>query len=208
MAIFNICTGGGTSLDGFDMFGLLRGSTSISTFCAFTHPCERLHIYCAIMQSMPNWDDIRIFLALERSGTLLGAGKALRVNHTTVARRLVALETDLGARLFDRTPDGYVLTPLGTTILPFAQSIEEEHHALERQVTGHDARVGGVVRIATTETFAAMFFVPKILGELRARHPDIYVEVVSTASAFDLPRRQADLAIRMTRPTQQGLVVK
>jgi DNA-binding transcriptional LysR family regulator len=157
---------------------------------------------------MPNWDDVRIFLALEREGTLLGAGKVLHVNHTTVARRLKGLEQELGTRLLDQTPDGYVLTPAGETIVRFAESMEDAYHGLERQVTGHDERVGGVVRVATTETFAAMFFVPRVVGALRRRYPDIEIEVVSTVSAFDLPRRQADLAIRMTQPTQQGLVLR
>jgi DNA-binding transcriptional LysR family regulator len=157
---------------------------------------------------VPNWDDVRVFLAVQRSGTLLGAGKVLRVNHTTVARRLAALESDLKARLFDRTPDGYVLTPTGEAMASFAESMEDRYYAIERQVTGHDARLSGSVRIATSDTFAAMFFVPRVLSSIRERHPDIDVELVSTPSAFDLPRRQADLAIRMTRPAEQGLVVR
>ncbi|HMF41652.1 MAG TPA: LysR family transcriptional regulator [Polyangia bacterium] len=160
------------------------------------------------MQNMPNWDDLRIFLALRRSGTLLGAGKLLGVNHTTVARRLAALESDLTARLFDRTPDGYVPTPMGETLAPFAESMEERYFALDRQVTGQDARLDGTVRIATSDTFASTFFVPRVLGALRERHPDIDLELVSTAAAYDLPRRQADLAIRMTRPSEQSLVVR
>jgi DNA-binding transcriptional LysR family regulator len=160
------------------------------------------------MQSMPNWDDMRVFLALRRSGTLLGAGKLLGVNHTTVARRLSALEGELAARLFDRTPDGYVATPMGETMAPFAEAMEERYFALERQVTGHDARLDGTVRIATSDTFASTFFVPRVLGALRARHPDVDLELVSTAAAYDLPRRQADLAIRMTRPAEQSLVVR
>ena len=157
---------------------------------------------------MPDWDDVRVFLALARSGTLLGAGKLLRVNHTTVARRLAALESELKTRLFDRTPDGFVLTPPGEAMASFAESMEERYYALERQVTGHDARLGGSVRIATSDTFSAMFFVPRVVPAIRERHPDIDVELASTLSAFDLPRRQADLAIRMTRPAEQSLVVR
>jgi len=160
------------------------------------------------MQTMRNWDDLRVFLALRRSGTLLGAGKLLGVNHTTVARRLSALEGELAVRLFDRTPDGYVPTAMGETMAPFAEAMEERTFALDRQLTGQDARLDGTVRIATSDTFASTFFVPRVLGALRERHPDIDVELVSTAAAYDLPRRQADLAIRMTRPSEQSLVVR
>jgi DNA-binding transcriptional LysR family regulator len=130
------------------------------------------------------------------------------VNHTTVARRLSALEDELSTRLFDRTPDGYIPTPMGETIAPLAEAMEERYFALERQVTGHDARLGGTVRIATSDTFASTFFVPRVLGALRSGHPDMDFELVSTAAAYDLPRRQADLAIRMTRPGEQSLVVR
>src|SRR5215831_21250451 len=111
------------------MFGLLCTAWMTSLYDVQIHTA--MSSFADLMcnnADMPNWDDIRVFLALEREGTLLGAGKVLHVNHTTVARRLKALEEDLGTRLLDQTPDGYVLTPAGESIVRFAESMEEKYH--------------------------------------------------------------------------------
>ena len=156
---------------------------------------------------MAEWDDLRFFLAVHRAGTLASAGKALKVDHTTVGRRLRALESSLGARLFDRRPDGLELTKAGTRILETAHAMEEQFHSLARRVSTEDVRLEGSVRVATSHAVAACFLVPR-LALVRERHPGIEIEVVTGPSAYDLPRREADIALRFTKPAQQTLVTR
>lgn len=142
------------------------------------------------------WDDVRVFLAIHRGGSLAGAARALKVDQTTVGRRLQALEDSLDARLFDRTTDGVALTPAGEGILEAAERVEESVMALGRRVAGEDARVAGTVRIATSDTFVAGYLA-SCLRALRERHPDLVIEIATQQSFVALSRREADLAIRL-----------
>jgi DNA-binding transcriptional LysR family regulator len=153
------------------------------------------------------WDDLRFVLAAARKGTLAAAAEELRVDHTTVGRRLRALERALSARLFERRPDGLVPTAAGRCVLEAAEATEARVLALEHEVSGGDARAEGVVRIATSHTFATCFLVPA-LSEILARHPGVAAEVVTRPGGFDLPRRAADLALRFSRPEQVGLIAR
>src|SRR4029079_5972879 len=120
-----------------------------------------------------------------RAGSLAGAGRLLKVDETTVGRRLAALEHALGARLFDRTSDGFVLTSTGERLLSTAQQIEEATVDLERKATGADVKLEGVVRGATTETLQVMFLA-RYLAPLRQAHPGIVVEMVSGLGVANL----------------------
>lgn len=153
-----------------------------------------------------DWNDLRFLLAVAREGTLAGAARALSVEHTTVGRRLGALEKALGARLFDRTPDGFRLTAAGRAVLPHAAAAESAMEAIVRAVAGEDERVEGRVRITTSEGFTG--FLVRLLPALRARHPALLVEVLSGNERLDLMRGEADLAIRIAPTDQQDLVVK
>jgi DNA-binding transcriptional LysR family regulator len=153
-----------------------------------------------------DWNDLRYFLAVRRAGTLAGAARALKVEHSTVSRRLSALEDALGAKLFLRGPDGFSPTPAGDRLLPLAESMEAAVTAIDRQVAKGDERVEGTVRLTTSEVFSG--FVVKRLGPLRERHPDLIVEVLSGNQAFDLSRGEADLAIRVMNTTDPELVVR
>jgi len=158
------------------------------------------------MQAVPeaDWNDLRYFLAIRRAGTLAGAARELRVDQTTVGRRLLALEDALDARLFDRTPDGLVLTPAGEGILASAERVAENMLDLERKVAGEDARVQGTVRVSCSEAFAVRFLVPSLLS-LRLALPEVLLEVVTTSAIVDLARREADIAVRLRpRGTQPG----
>jgi DNA-binding transcriptional LysR family regulator len=159
------------------------------------------------MHAMSDWDDLRFFLAIHRAGTLAAAAKALKVDHTTVGRRLRGLESSLNARLYDRRPDGFELTGAGARILEAAHAMEEHFHSLERRALSEDARLEGTVRIAASHTFAAGFLVPSLVA-VRARHPGIEIEVVTGPGAYDLPRREADLALRFSKPSQQTLLTR
>ena len=153
-----------------------------------------------------DWNDLRYFLAVRRAGSLAGAARTLKVEHSTVSRRLAALEDALGATLFLRGPDGFTSTPAGDKLAIHAESMEAAATAIDRQVTGGDERVDGTVRLTTSEVFSG--FVVKRLGLLRARHPDLVVEVLSGNQAFDLGRGEADVAIRIMSTSDPELLVR
>jgi DNA-binding transcriptional LysR family regulator len=154
------------------------------------------------------WDDFRYFLALARAGSLSAAARRMRVDQSTVGRRLAALEAEAGARLFDHTPDGYVLTAAGESVLGDVERLEDGFLAVERRLAGGDARIEGVVRVSISETFANHFVVAH-LDELRARHPGLTVELATSNAPVDLARREADLAVRLgPAPKQPNLVVR
>lgn len=159
---------------------------------------------------MSEWSDLRYFLALAREGTLAGAARSLKCESTTVGRRIVALEQSLGARLFDRTTDGFVMTIAGERIVDHARVVETEMNAVERKAAGEDARVQGVVRLATSENLAVGFLL-RVLAPLHERHPGIVLEVETGSRPADLLKREADLAVRVgpgMRPQQQSLIAK
>jgi len=152
-------------------------------------------------------DDVRHFLAIARAGSLSGAARTLKVQQSTVGRRLTALEEALGARLFERTPDGYVLTPAGESLRARGERIEDEALSAERELLGQETRIAGVVRLTTPEAFGNIFLAP-ILARLHAEQPDILVEVVAENATLSLTRREADLAMRTGRPRQPLLVMR
>lgn len=155
---------------------------------------------------MLEWNDLRFFLAIHRARTLAGAARSLGVEHTTVGRRLAAMERSLGATLFVRTPGGFLPTESAGQILPLAEQAERAVQGIERVALGEDARAEGLVRVTTSETFAG--FLGRRLGELRAKHPGVTVEVLVGNANLDLTRREADLAIRLSSTTQPDLVCR
>jgi DNA-binding transcriptional LysR family regulator len=154
---------------------------------------------------MIDWNDLRYFLAIARVGTLARASRVLGINATTVGRRLAALEEQVQARLFDRTPDGYVLTPSGRDLLPRAERMEGEAIALDRDVLGADQRASGSVRLTATEMLATRFIMPH-LPRFHALHPDVTLEVECTTRVVSLTRREADIALRLARPREGNVV--
>jgi DNA-binding transcriptional LysR family regulator len=153
-----------------------------------------------------SWDDLRVFLAVHRTGSHGGAGRTLRVDPTTVGRRIGALERASGVRLFARTPAGLELTPAGKTLLPRAERIEAEVLASERELHGGDARIEGPLRLTAADGLMQYVLVPA-LAELRREHPSITFELRSDTRVLDLSRREADVAVRVARPTQQPALV-
>jgi DNA-binding transcriptional LysR family regulator len=153
-----------------------------------------------------DWNDLRYLLAIARAGTLTGAARDLGVEHTTVGRRLAALESALGARLFTRGPDGFALTHAGHEILPLAEEIAARIESIERRVSGQDAKIEGTVRLTTSEALSGYFV--KQFAALRERHPGLMVEILSGNRAFDLMRGEADLAVRVRETTESELVTR
>lgn len=159
------------------------------------------------MQVVFNWDDVRFFLAVGREGNLARAGASLGLDATTVGRRLQNLERELGARLFDRTTQGFVLTAAGRRLLPRAEGIEREVLALDLDLAGEDQKLEGCVRLTSTEMIATRFIAP-FLARFHDRHPGIHIDLQCTNRDVDLSRREADIALRLSRPRQDDIVVK
>ncbi|MFT4627094.1 MAG: DNA-binding transcriptional LysR family regulator [Myxococcota bacterium] len=142
-----------------------------------------------------DWNDLRHFLALARTGSVRAAGASLGVSHSTVARRVDALEERLAARLFDRHRDGFTLTDAGRQMLPGAERVEREMAALERGVVGQDERLVGPVALTCCDTFISGLLL-HALAPFCAEHPQIELKFTADSRPFDLSRREADLAIR------------
>jgi DNA-binding transcriptional LysR family regulator len=156
---------------------------------------------------MLSWDDLQTFLAIARHRSLSAAARALHVQQTTMGRRLAALEDRAGARLLDKTPCGFVLTPVGEAILGNVERIENETLAVERRITGKDIRLEGIVRVTTVEILAVELLTPAFAA-LQLAHPGILIEMVADARSLSLTRREADIALRMVRLTQNDLAVR
>lgn len=155
---------------------------------------------------MYEWGDLRLLLAVAEEGSTLAAARVLGVNHTTVARRVAALEAALGVRLFDRRPDGYRLSEAGQALLPQAARVREEAGTLLRLAARHQRALAGVIRVTTTEGLANAVFTPW-LGDFMEAYPEIRVEMIADERRLDLARGEADIAIRATKsPEGAGLV--
>lgn len=154
-----------------------------------------------------NWDDLRYVLALSRAGSLAKAARSLKVDHTTVGRRIEALEADLGLRLFTRTTTGYVVTPEAEQLMPELEHVESSIFQLERCATARDGRIEGVIRVTSPETFGGCYLAPK-LAKLRMSHPALTVELLVGPTVFDLARQEADVAVRFFRSKHENLIVQ
>jgi DNA-binding transcriptional LysR family regulator len=152
-----------------------------------------------------NWDDLRFFLALAREGTVSGAGQALKVKHTTVSRRVTALEEKLGSRLFDRSSGGYAMTQTGENLYPHALSMEEIAQAADREVFGMDTQLSGSLKLTASYDIFNRLITPT-LHEFTDRYPGIEIELLASTGLADLASRQADIALRLTPKPPEYLI--
>lgn len=152
-----------------------------------------------------NWDDVRIFLAVARSGQILAASKRLGVNHATLSRRLTALEESLKTRLFVRRTNGCELTEEGDVFLASAERMETEMLAAQANLGRTDTAIAGTVRIGAPDGFGVSFLSPR-MGRLIERHPELKIQLVPVPRSFSLSQREADIAITLERPEQGRLV--
>ena len=153
---------------------------------------------------MLDWNDLRYALAIARDGGLARAAETLAVNHSTVFRRLNAIEAKLGVKLFERLQGAYQPTDAGLRVLAAAERMEAEALSLDRELTGGDARLSGELRVTSSETLAFSALTLEI-ARFRSHHPGIRVELIVDNRQVDLSRREADVALRATRPRQGGL---
>ncbi len=152
-----------------------------------------------------NWDDMRVFLALAREGSVSGAGRALGVKHTTVARRIRAFEERLGARLFDRLPDGYAMTQAAENMFEHAVAMEGLAQAVDREVFGQDAELAGPLKLTVVHDLANRVILPK-LGAFSEAYPHLDLQLLTTTGLIDLAAREADIAVRLTAKPPNYLV--
>lgn len=152
------------------------------------------------------WDDLQYFLAIARHGSLSAAARALGVTQPTMGRRLAALEESTGTRLLVRTPQGFVMTALGEQVLARAETMEEEALAAELLINSSNVQLDGQVRLTTVEALAGQFVAPCLI-ELQRRHPGMAFELVPATHSLNLSRREADIAIRMSR-FEGGMVIE
>ncbi len=154
---------------------------------------------------MEDWNNHRLVLAVTRTGGLTAAAKLLRVDHSTVFRRLQALEAKLGVPLFERGPGGaYQPTPAGLRAALAAERMEEEANGLARDLAGQDCRLTGRLRVTCSETLAYRLLTPYV-ARFRAEHPGIVVELAIDSRVLNLSRREADVALRVARPREGDL---
>jgi DNA-binding transcriptional LysR family regulator len=155
---------------------------------------------------MQHWDELRIVLAISRHGTLAAAGHGLRINATTVGRRLEAFERKLGAKLFTRTRDGLKPTRAGDAAVEVAIRIEEALLGFERRTRDRDARLEGRVRLTAGD--GIMLSVAPLVSALRSRYPGVELDLIAENRVIDLARGEADIAIRIVKPTAPTLVAQ
>ena len=157
---------------------------------------------------MLDWNDLRYFLAVARTGSTLRAAKILRVSQSTVSRRITMLEDVIGVKLFIRKASGYSLTPRGESVLPAAESVEAAAMSFSESVAAEARRVAGTVRLTTVESAANAWIIPT-LGLLRARYPELQLEIMTSDENLDLSRGEADVALRFgNKPTEETLIVR
>jgi DNA-binding transcriptional LysR family regulator len=143
-----------------------------------------------------DWDDLRVFLAVAREGSTIAAARALKVDQSTVQRRLGGLEAACGARLVERQPGGYRLSELGRALVPRAEQVEAAAQAFERQVDDARRNAVGVVRVTCPEPLVYLIRESGLLERFNARHPGVTVQFVMSDRYLDLARGEADIALR------------
>lgn len=153
------------------------------------------------------WELYRSFLGVSREGSLSGAARQLGITQPTVGRHIAALETALGVVLFTRSPTGLLPTAMARTLRAHAETMERTAAALERAASAQGDEVRGVVRVSASEV-VGVEVLPPILTQLRQTHPHLKVELVLTNRLSDLLQLEADIAVRMVRPSQEQLLAR
>ncbi len=152
-----------------------------------------------------SWDDYRYVRAVAETRSLVGAAEALGVNHSTVFRRINAIEETLGTRLFERGRAGYAMTAAGEEMVALAGRMSEDITSFERRIAGRDVKPSGELRVTTNDTMMAHLMAP-IFGSFLSTFPDVRLDVVISNASLNLSKRDADVAIRATVSPPETLV--
>ncbi|SFU00178.1 LysR family transcriptional regulator [Pseudomonas marincola] len=153
-----------------------------------------------------DWDNLRYFLELSRTRKLTAAARRLEVDHTTVSRRIQALEKSLGAQLFIRETSGYSLTEAGRSLLPQAEAMESACSAIEREREEQTEMLSGHVRIGVTEGYGSVMLAPQ-LAEFTQRYPHLGIDLLAVPRTMHLSRREADIVITLDRPERGPFII-
>jgi DNA-binding transcriptional LysR family regulator len=159
------------------------------------------------MTSAISWELYRSFLSVLNEGSLSGAARALAIAQPTVGRHVAALEKSLGIALFTRSQTGLMPTEAALSLQSYAASMQSTAAALERAAASQGTGVRGTVRVTASDVIGVEVL-PSIIASLRDEHPELVLEIVLTDRVQDLLRREADIAVRMTRPRQDLLVAR
>lgn len=154
-----------------------------------------------------DWNQARAFLVTAEEGTLSAAARALGMTQPTLGRQVAALENKLGLILFDRLPRGLVLTPSGLELVEHVRAMGEAANHISLTASGQSQSIEGTISISASE-LDAIYMLPPIIAKLRKSHPKISIDIIASNEISDLRRREADIAIRNTRPTQPDLIAK
>ncbi len=164
-------------------------------------------IHIRMTKRGPSWELLRTFLEVVRDGSLSGAARRLGLTQPTAGRHIDALEAQLGLPLFTRSPHGLIPTSAALDLVPHAEQMAAAAAALQRAASGEAATDRGTVRITASEMMGCEFL-PAILARFRRKHPRIELELTLSNRNQDLLRRDADIAVRMNRPTQKALLTR
>jgi DNA-binding transcriptional LysR family regulator len=156
---------------------------------------------------MFDWEDMRHFTVFAQEKSLSAAARQLKVDHATVARRIAALEGALQLKLVERRPRAYYLTPDGERIAELGQRMELESLAVQRTASAGQASISGEVAVSAPPAMTAALIAPR-LPELRGKYPDLHIRLDADTRNVSLVRREADIAIRLSRPVDEELVVR
>lgn len=154
-----------------------------------------------------DWDNLRIFLAIARAGQILGAAKNLGLNHATVARRLDALEEEMGTKLFERRTNGMILTPYGENMVMRVERMESELLQAVIGIPESGAALTGTVRVGAPDGFGTFHLAPA-LARLANQHPGLTIQLVPLPRTFSLSRREADIVVTIERPKLGRAIIK
>ncbi len=154
-----------------------------------------------------NWDDMRVFLAVARREGLTGAAKQLKMDPATVGRRINRLEEEMGARLFAKSPQGYAMTDQGQRLLAHAVQAEQAFGQAIEQVRGQAGKLTGTIRIGAPDG-SANYLLPQICADICDENPGLEVQIVALPRIFNLSRREADMAVTVSRPAAGRLLVQ
>ncbi len=154
-----------------------------------------------------DWDNVRFFLAAARAGSLNAAARNVGASQPTMSRRIAELERNVGAALFDRHRDGLSLTEVGRGIMERALALEEAALALDRKILAHSNGIAGPVRVTATEGIGSLWLTPR-LRAIADQHRELQLEILLDNAAVNLLRREADIALRLSRPSTPDLIAR
>ncbi|MBN2741995.1 MAG: LysR family transcriptional regulator [Rhodobacteraceae bacterium] len=156
---------------------------------------------------MLDWDDLRIFLAVARAESLSRAGRALKLDAATVGRRVARLEEGLSAKLFVKSPQGYALSEAGDRLLPHAEAAEQAFAGAQEELSGTAGQLSGQLRIGAPDG-CANYLLPQVCAKISDANPGLEIQIVALPRVFNLSKREADMAITVSRPTAGRLTVQ